>query len=71
MEKVTFKTDSCKGCQLCASACPKHIIHFNDSINAKGYHPAMVTAQEECISCASCAIICPDLIITVRKEIIA
>ena len=26
MAKVTFKTDLCKGCGLCVSACPKHIL---------------------------------------------
>jgi len=71
MERVTFKTDLCKGCGLCASACPKHIIHFDQTINDQGYHPAMVTAQDLCISCGSCAIICPDVVITVRKEIVA
>lgn len=71
MEKVIFDTDKCKGCGLCASACPKQIIEFDDSINAKGYHPAMVKKQNVCISCGNCAMMCPDLIITVRKEIVA
>lgn len=70
MEKVIFKTDLCKGCGLCASACPKHIIHFSKTINAQGYNAAMVSDQDQCISCGSCAIICPDVVITVRKELL-
>ena len=36
MAKVTFKTDLCKGCGLCVSACPKKILVMSkDVINAK------------------------------------
>lgn len=68
MAKVTFYTDICKGCGLCVGACPKHIVALlDDVINAKGYHPAGVTKQEECIGCAFCATMCPDCVITVEK----
>ena len=34
MAKVTFKTDNCKGCGLCITACPKKIIALSkDEIN--------------------------------------
>ena len=26
MAKLTFKSDDCKGCGLCADACPKHVL---------------------------------------------
>ena len=60
--KVTFNSDRCKGCELCTTVCPKHIV-----INRKGYPPAHVTDISQCIACASCAKICPDSIITVEK----
>lgn len=68
MPKVTFNENNCKGCQLCASVCPKNIIVMaKDRINKKGYHPATVLEMEKCIGCANCALICPDCIITVER----
>ena len=53
---------------LCVSACPKHILAIaKDQINQKGYSPAVMTNQDECIACAFCAAMCPDCIITVEK----
>ena len=68
MAKVTFKTESCKGCGLCVDACPKGILAIaEDQINQKGYSPAVMMDQEKCIGCAFCATMCPDCIITVEK----
>lgn len=68
MNKVTFKTELCKGCGLCVTACPKKIVLLDKSrLNAKGYHPATVTENEKCIACAMCATMCPDLVITVER----
>ena len=68
MAKLTFKTDSCKGCGLCVDACPKHLLRISaDKINKKGHHPAEITDQTACIACAFCATMCPDCIITVES----
>lgn len=68
MAKVTFDRERCKGCGLCETVCPKHIIALDkETINQKGYHPAGITDQSACIACAFCATICPDVIITVEK----
>ena len=41
--KVTFNSDRCKGCELCTTVCPKHIVAIDQTvINRKGYHPAHV-----------------------------
>ena len=70
MNKVTFKTDLCKGCGLCVTACPKKIVFLDTSIlNAKGYHPATVTEMDKCIACAMCATMCPDLVIKVERGV--
>ena len=66
--KVTFDTNRCKGCELCTTVCPKHIVVMDTAVtNRKGYHPATVKEMELCIGCASCAKICPDSVITVEK----
>ncbi len=70
MNKVTFKTELCKGCGLCVTACPKKIIVLDKSIlNAKGYHPATITDSEKCIACAFCATMCPDVVIKVERGV--
>lgn len=66
--RVVFNEDNCKGCGLCANACPMKIISLDESkINAKGYHPASVQEMDKCIGCANCATMCPDSVITVYK----
>lgn len=69
MARVFFRGDRCKGCGQCLSVCPKVIIQYDEKLNVKGYHPAIVTEENmsKCIGCASCARICPDLVIRVEK----
>lgn len=69
MVKITFKTDTCKGCGLCVDACPKKILRISpDVINKKGHHPAEITDEAACVGCASCATMCPDCVIKIEKE---
>lgn len=68
MAKITVDENLCKGCEMCVNACPKGIIALNtQKINAKGYHPAVLTNEDECTGCCSCAIMCPDVAITVER----
>lgn len=70
MNRVTFREDRCKGCELCVDACPKHIIAIaTDRLNAKGFRPAEIIDQGKCIGCAFCATRCPDVVITVEKDV--
>ena len=55
MIKVTIDQERCKGCELCVDVCRKQLLSLAPSVNQKGYHPAMCTDQEACISCAMCA----------------
>ena len=49
--KVTFDQDRCKGCEMCVSVCPKHIVIIDkNAINRKGYHPATVIDIDACIA---------------------
>ena len=41
MAKLTFNIEKCKGCGLCVSACPKHLLIVSKSkINQKGHYVA-------------------------------
>lgn len=67
-EKVVFDEGRCKGCGLCVQACPRRILALSpDRLNAKGFHPVIITDMEACIGCAFCATMCPDVVITVQK----
>ncbi len=65
---LSFRQERCKGCGLCITVCPKHILALSGSANVKGYRPAACTDESACIGCASCAKICPDSIITIKKD---
>ncbi len=68
MPKITVDESVCKGCGLCANACPLKIIFLDTGrLNLKGYHPARLMEPGRCTGCASCAAMCPDTAITVEK----
>ena len=68
MIKVTILEYTCKGCGLCVRACPKGVLAIAKShLNAKGYYPAEVVKQEDCIACRSCALTCPDVAIRIEQ----
>jgi 2-oxoglutarate ferredoxin oxidoreductase subunit delta len=69
--KVVIDELRCKGCGLCATACPHGLIRMSDKLNRQGFLPAVISDedQEKCVSCAMCARICPDVAITVFKEV--
>ena len=69
MVTVTINELICKGCGLCARACPKGVLALSKTkLNAKGYHPAEVVDQAACIGCASCFRTCPDIAIKIVKD---
>ena len=68
MARISVDDSFCKGCGLCVDACPVHIIELDDdTITAKGYHPAQLIDEAACVGCAACATMCPDTAITVER----
>jgi 2-oxoglutarate ferredoxin oxidoreductase subunit delta len=64
---VVLKIDSCKGCELCITACPQDTLALSRKINVRGYHyPEMI--QDNCTGCINCALVCPDSIFTVYRS---
>ena len=67
--RVLIDTGRCKGCGLCVSVCPVHILRMAEGwYNAKGYTPVEVTDPQACTGCATCAVICPDMVFTVYRR---
>jgi 2-oxoglutarate ferredoxin oxidoreductase subunit delta len=64
---IVVDNERCKGCEVCVSACPTHVIELSDSVNGKGYHYAYMAHPEACTGCANCAIVCPDGVISVYR----
>ncbi len=65
---VEFLPSECKGCQLCAEACPKKCIVMSEKLNERSYHPATYTG-EGCTGCGICFYACPEPgAITVYKK---
>jgi 2-oxoglutarate ferredoxin oxidoreductase subunit delta len=73
MAKITINRDACKGCGLCEINCPEKLIIMEESMNARGVHPARFTAatsatdELKCKGCKMCAIMCPEVCIEVYK----
>ncbi len=65
---IIVNTERCKGCSLCAEACPKDVIALAaKKVNVHGYPYVEAVHPDDCIGCASCAIVCPDGCIEVYK----
>lgn len=65
-EPLDIASDRCKGCELCVTACPKHVLELDVSVvNALGHHPVRLTDAAACTSCVLCARVCPDSVFTV------
>ncbi len=65
---ITAARELCKGCELCAAACPQECIGMSSSFNTRGYRFAELRLPDACTGCAACAIVCPDSVITVLRE---
>ena len=66
--RVSFSSETCKGCGLCVSVCPMKILALDmTKVNGIGYNPAHCIDEEKCIACNNCALMCPDSVITVER----
>ncbi len=67
--RISIKEDRCKGCQLCTTVCPKHLVRMAGYFNALGYQPSeFVDVHRQCTGCMLCALICPEAAITVYRS---
>ncbi|MDR2695878.1 MAG: 4Fe-4S dicluster domain-containing protein [Deltaproteobacteria bacterium] len=68
MSRIAFFEERCKGCMLCAGACPRHLIRQSARLNRQGYRVAEADENAaKCTGCGGCAVMCPDMAIRVFK----
>ena len=65
--KIKINTERCKGCGLCAEACPGDCITISTVSNKNGYFPAQANNQN-CTGCTKCAVVCPEAVIEVYRQ---
>jgi len=61
--RVLINEERCKGCGLCITFCPSHVLERAMKFNAKGYHPPEATHPDDCTGCDICGYFCPDFAI--------
>lgn len=70
MNRITINEEICKECEYCITFCPKKtILKKKDTLNKKGYYPAIAVNLEDCIACGICATVCPEAAIKVEKDV--
>ena len=55
MKNISTIAD-CYGCGVCATACPKNIIHIR--LNADGFYQSYIDEEHKCINCSLCLKVC-------------
>jgi 2-oxoglutarate ferredoxin oxidoreductase subunit delta len=65
---IIIDIEKCKGCELCAEACPQDALQLAKKINQKGYR-YIVKIEDNCTGCTNCALVCPEGIIKVYRKV--
>lgn len=64
---IIVDVEKCKGCKLCATACPQETLELSRKVNSRGYL-YIVKVNDKCTGCTNCALVCPDGVIKVYRK---
>lgn len=62
---ISIRKDSCKGCKLCISFCPKGVLIISKKINSRGVRYPTYEDDSNCSRCGICYLMCPDVAIEI------
>ncbi len=66
--QITVIPTRCKGCGICETYCPRHVLVMSGTFNSKGYHIPEVVDAPACVACGLCQIMCPEFAIYVTES---
>lgn len=69
MSHVVVDKYYCKGCQRCIANCKKGCLELSGLTNDQGYEYVKAKDDSECVACGICYLVCPDVAITVYKDV--
>ncbi len=61
--------EDCKGCGVCADACPHGALGMSTGMNRRGHRYAFQITAESCTGCTLCYVQCPSSAIVVYKQV--
>jgi 2-oxoglutarate ferredoxin oxidoreductase subunit delta len=64
---IVVDIEKCKGCELCAQACPQDALELSRQVNSKGYL-YIVKIEDNCTGCTNCSLVCPEGVIKVYRK---
>lgn len=67
---IEIQPQLCKGCELCVTFCPEHILEMGTELNTKSYFFPHVIPDKEanCVQCRACERVCPEMSIFLHEQ---
>lgn len=67
--KIDVDYNLCKACLICIDICPKDVLDFSMDKSNQNKIEIITKRYEACTNCMMCEMTCPDMAITVIRDI--